>query len=296
LSTLVDLFDQQREQLRQRLSGELNPEQVVREVKTTLSTLLAMYGQEKTHSLGERRLSGFLLDTVTAAASALTACEVAVSERERSSSPRSFSRPAERGGFLLRGVQIALAAVLVGMLYQMEAFSSLILLFVLMILTVREWFLKAPTSSVSSLAPVEPPQLRINSTMLLTKLREAIRAADTTLADAIQPAPLAASPLEENVALLDFFQELLRASSNNDGVFALKQVTTLAFLLEQQGIKAVNFTKEHAPFFDTVPNLDPGIRTWLTVKPALTKQNGKLLKRGLAAEPVENKQPNTPTR
>lgn len=296
MSTLLELFDQQREQLRQHLSGELSPEQVVREVKTALSTLLATYGQEKAHSLGERRLSGFLLDTVNAAASVLTTCEVAVSGRERSSLPRSFSSSIERGSFVLRGVQIALAAVLVGMLYQMEAFSSLILLFALLILNIREWFLKVPASSISSLPPLEQPNLRVNSTTLLAKLREAVKAADTTLADAVQPAPPAAGPLEENVALLEFFQELLRAASVNDSVFALKQVSTLAFLLEQQGIKAENFTQENAHLFDIVPNLNPSMRTWLTVKPALIKQNGKLLKRGLAAEPVENKRSDSPIR
>lgn len=295
MSTLSELFDQQRDPLRQRLSGEHNPEQVVREVKNTLSTLLTIYGQEKTHSLTERRLSGFLLDTVNATVSTLMACETAIADREQSSFSRSSSPPTDRGHLLLRGVQIAIAAVLFGALYQMGAFSSLVLLLALLILNVREWFLKAPVSPAPFLLPAEQPGVHVNVTTLLAKLRDAVRAADTVLADAVKPVPPAASPLESNVALLELFQELLRASLVEDGGFALKQIKTLTFLLEQQGIKVENFTQEDAQLFDVVPNLDSGIQTWLTLKPALVKKDGKLLRRGLAAEPGGSQKCKAPT-
>jgi hypothetical protein len=106
------------------------------------------------------------------------------------------------------------------------------------------------------------------------------------LAEASQPLPITVSSLGEDAAFLELFQELLYAAAVEDGIFALKQLKPLIFLLEKHGIRVERFTAERAFLFDAVPSLDSRSREWMTLKPALVTKEGKPLRRGLAAEPA----------
>ena len=283
MTTLTALFDQHRTELQQRLRDELPPEQVIQEVKSWLGSLLALAGRERDRSLTERRLLGFLVDVVNVGVTTIVSCEAIVDEK-----PRPLPRPvsASHGDWFLRMVRIVIATALASALYQIENFFCLALLAALVLLDVREWFVKPTVISTAAMPPPEPVVgLRINSNALLSRLREALRTADAVLAEASQPVPSTVSPLGDDAAFLEWFQDLLYAASVEDGTFALKQLKPLIFLLEKHGIRVERFTAERAFLFDAVPSLDAKSREWLTLKPALVTKEGKPLRRGLATEP-----------
>ena len=283
MSTLTELFDQHRTQLRQRLDDELPPEQAVQEVKSWLGSLLTLASREKDRSLAERRLLGFLLDVVKSGVATLVSCEAAPAERQR---PVRVASPPSRGDWFLRLARVVVAAALGSALYQIENFFCLALLAVLVLLDVREWFFKPSVTATQVTLPEPTAEIRVNVDALLSRLREILRAADAVLAEASQPLPSPVSSLGDDAALLELFQELLYAASVEDGLFALKQLKPLIFLLEKHGIRAERFSAERAFLFDAVPSLDAKSREWLTLKPALVTKEGKPLRRGLVTEPA----------
>ena len=283
MSTLTELFDQHRTQLRQRLGDELPPEQAVQEVKSWLGSLLTLASREKDRSLAERRLLGFLLDVVKSGVATLVSCEAAPAERQR---PVRVASPPSRGDWFLRLARVIVVAALGSALFQIENFFCLALLAVLVLLDVREWFFKPSVTAPQVTLPEPTAEIRVNVDTLLSRLREILRAADAVLAEASQPLPSPVSSLGDDAALLELFQELLYAASVEDGLFALKQLKPLIFLLEKHGIKAERFSAERAFLFDAVPSLDAKSREWLTLKPALVTKEGKPLRRGLVTEPA----------
>jgi hypothetical protein len=289
LSTLVELFDRQREQFRLRLGEHPESEHVVREVKTFLGTLLTAYGQEKDHHLADRRVFGFFLDALSAAVATLTAYEIVADHHRVVTSLPSSLGTRERGRWLLRGVYSVIALALFGMLYQSGTFTALALFGALVLLSVREWFMSSP-SVTPPLQPVPRVRVTVDVNRLLSRLREAMKAVDMVMAETTQPVPIATSPLEEDGTLLDLMHELLRAAYAEDGAYALKHLDTLAFVFARQGVMLQNFTAESHHLFDTVPDLNPHSRTWRTLKPALVKKDGRLLRRGLVTEPTVSKE------
>lgn len=283
MTTLTALFDQHRHQLQQRLRDEHSPEQVIQEVKSWLGSLLALAGRDKNRTLTERRILGFLLDVVNAGVTTLASCEVVTNEGRPASRTSSST---SRGDWFLRVVRIVVAAALGSALYQIEHFFGLALLAALVLLAIREWFVK-PAVIAPSTTPAEPAaEVRVNVNTLLSRLREMCRAADVVLAEAAQSPQPSVSFLGDDPAFLELFQELLYATSVEDGTFALKQLKPLVFLLETHNIRVERFTPERAFLFDAVPSLDSKNREWLTLKPALVSREGKTLRRGLATEPA----------
>jgi hypothetical protein len=283
MSTLTELFDQHRAQFRQRLGDELPPEQAVQEVKSWLGSLLTLASREKDRSLAERRLLGFLLDVVKSGVATLVSCEAAAAERQR---PVRVASTPSRGDWFLRLARVIVVAALGSALFQVENFFCLALLAVLVLLDVREWFFKPSVTATQVTLPEPTAEIRVNVDALLSRLREILRTADAVLAEASQPLPSPVSSLGDDAALLELFQELLYAASVEDGLFALKQLKPLMFLLEKHGIKAERFSAERAFLFDAVPSLDAKSREWLTLKPALVTKEGKPLRRGLVTEPA----------
>lgn len=283
MSTLTALFDQHRPQLQQRLRDEYAPEHVIQEVKSWLGSLLTLAGREKNRTLTERRVLGFLLDVMTSGVVVLASCELVVNNGQPA--PRN-STAASRGDWFLRVVRIVIAAALGSALYQVENFFALTLLAALVLLDVREWFIKpaaiAPVASLSRPDAV----VGVNVNVLLSRLREMCRTADAVLVEVAQAPQMSASSLGDDPAFLELFQELLYAASVDDGIFALKQLKPLVFLLEKHGIRVERFSAERAFLFDAVPNLDAKSHEWLTLKPALVSKEGKTLRRGLATEPA----------
>lgn len=289
LSTLVELFDQHRDHLHLRLGEQPAGELAVREVKTFLGTLLTAYGQEQDHPLTARRLCGFLLDVVSAAVTTLAGHAVVTEQRQELAPSPPASRSTERGRWLLRAVYGVIAIALVGMLFQDGALTALALLGALVLLTIREWFSAPALPAVPTLQSSPSPRMVIDEQRLLSTLREAMKAVDVVMAEAVHSPAVASSAWEEDGTLLDLMHELLRAAYAEDGEYALKHLNTLTFVLMRQGVTLQNFTAEHHQLFDAVPDLTPHSQTWRTLKPALVKKDGRVLRRGLVAEPTGSK-------
>ena len=289
MSTLVELFDQQREHLRLRLGEHPDGEHTVREVKTCLGSLLTAYGREKDHPLAERRLCGFLLDAVSAAVATLAGHVSVVDQHQTSAPSPSSSRSIERGRWLLRAVYGVIAIALAGLLFQGGALTGLALLGALVLLSVREWFSSPALPMAPALQPSPRPHPVIDTHRVLAQVREALKAVDMVMAEAVLPPLVAPSAWEEDGALLDLMHELLRAAYAEDGEYALKHLNTLTFVLARQGVTLQNFTVDHHHLFDTVQDLSTHNQTWRTLKPALVKKDGRVLRRGLVAEPTVSK-------
>jgi hypothetical protein len=289
LSTLVELFDQHRDHLHLRLGEHPDGELAVREVKTFLGTLMTAYGQEQDHPLTARRLSGFLLDVVSATVTTLASQTVVTEQQQELAPSPPTSRSAERGRWLLRAVYGVIAIALADILFQDGTVTALALLGALILLTMREWVSAPALLVVPTLQPSPTPRMVIDEQRLLSALREAMTAVDVVMAEAVHPPAVASSAWEEDGTLLDLMHELLRAAYAEDGEYALKQLTTLTFVLVRQGVRLQNFTAEHHQLFDVVPDLNPHSQTWRTLKPALVKKDGHVLRRGLAAEPTVSK-------
>jgi hypothetical protein len=117
-----------------------------------------------------------------------------------------------------------------------------------------------------------------------------MKAVDMVMAEAAKPSAVATSAWEEDGTLLDLMHELLRAAYAEDGEYALKHLNTLTFVLARQGVTLQHFTAENHHLFDTIPDLSLHSRTWRTLKPALMKKDGRVLRRGLVAEPTVSKE------
>jgi hypothetical protein len=187
-------------------------------------------------------------------------------------------------------VYVVIAVALAGLLFQNGALTALALLGALVLLSVREWFSHPSPPAVPTLQPSPRPRIVVDVNKLLSQLREAMKAIDTVMAEANKPPAGATSALEEDGTLLDLMHELLRAAYAEDGVYALKHLNTLTFVFARQGVTLQNFTAENHHLFDTVPDLNPHSRTWRTLKPALVRKDGRLLRRGLVAEPAVSKE------
>ena len=284
MSTLTELFDQHRDELLQRIRiDEGSPAHVVQEVKSWLGSLLVLTVREKERSLNERRLAGFLLDIVAMSVTTLVSCHVVAGTKSPPSRSSSFR---QRGEGLLRVVRLLVAVALAGALYQSENFFGLTLVAVLVLLDVQLWFGKTGETVVPTTSPEAPATMRIDINAFLSRLRETLKAVDTVLVEVAHAPQPVTSSLGDDPAFLELFQELLYAASVDDGIFALKQLKPLVFLLEKHGIRVERFTAERAFLFDAVPSLDAKSREWLTLKPALVSKEGRTLRRGLATEPA----------
>ncbi len=283
MSTLTELFDQRSARLRERLRGEYPPERAIQEVRDWMGSLLIAASREKERSLTERRLLGFLLDVVNSGVEILASCDVVQIGDKRAA---RISASTSRGDWFLRVVRIILATALSGALVQAENFFGLILLVALVLLDVREWFVKPSAVTIPATLPEATPEVRINRNTLFSRVRETLKSVDAVLAEAAQPLSPPVSSLGNDAAFLELFQELLYAASVEDGIFALKQLRPLIFLLEKHGIRVERFSAERAFLFDAVPSLDSKSRQWLTLKPALVDKEGKPLRRGLVTEPA----------
>lgn len=75
----------------------------------------------------------------------------------------------------------------------------------------------------------------------------------------------------------DLYGSLLEAWYSKDGDMAMDRLADLKYYLHKKGIDCVDYTAEHAAWFDLMPSFKEG-----TLRPALVK-DGTLLKKGLAS-------------
>ena len=182
------------------------------------------------------------------------------------------------------------------------AFSALLLLLLLVAITLPARVLSQPAKLTSYLSAQDSETgqkgsgqddkndvqaiARVDSTALLSKLREMIRAAEAVFEDKgheLPPPP--DNPIHETRELLDFFQDLLEAEQFQDAEFALKRLRSLKRLLNSQDIELEDFKEgKNAPHFNFLSGESSGRETQ---RLALVSKDGRLLLRGTVVEPAE---------
>lgn len=298
MKTLLNLFDENREQLKQRIKEAPNPENVVREGKNFLDYILAKYQQEAERNPIQRGLAAFLIDVLKSSMSILVAAsEVEIWYREKSVTTDRSDSHAVRPTFWWR---IAQAIVILSLLVMFWLNQNLIYLALLAILIVveigRSLIIKMRGKSISTTSesstssetiPTIQTKVQVKVDTYLAKLADALLTADKLLAEVltIKTHSEKGTALESDSALLELFQDFLEARQAKDAEFALKQVRTIPFILERHGITVENYRDDNGHLFEFVPSLNPNDKTHQTLRPALVKDK-RPLKRGLVAEPM----------
>jgi len=300
MGTLVDIFDEERRHLSERI-GDGPPEKTVRIIQNFLGTLPAKYEEKNTDlTSNEKRRLGFLIDLLQGASSLLV---VPSAELYRPYQPDS--RPVGgdmQKGTLKKAAQIVLFVLLLGGLLAVGAFSALLILLLLVAVTLPPAILRNPDkwlpylwsqtpqtdeeSSKSGEADAVQAVAVINANDLLSQLRQMIKAAETVFEDETdEPEPLPANPIHESRDLLDFFQNLLEAAQFKDAEFALKTVRGLKRLLLNQDIHIEDYEEgKNDHHFGFLPGTSR-----LMQRPALVSKDGQLLLRGSVIGPSKEK-------
>lgn len=298
MPTLIELFDQHRNQLTNRISEDQSPENVVRETKRFLDFLGMNYIEQVEYTPIQRRLAPFIIDVLKASVSTLIAAsQTSIWRRESPSSSPPVSR--HRRSIMSqtvwwRGGQALIILLLVAQLWG----SGEILAFLLLILLVGSemtliWPIKRlhlPWLKNRTSSP-EPPSLQvsvqIDISIFLTKFADTLLTVDKVLAETLV---LKATPtvtgkgLEDYHSVIELLQDLLEAKNAADSTFALKKAKTIPAILEQYGLTMELFNGENHHFFEFLPHLDSNATDYQTLSPALVK-NKRLICRGRVLEP-----------
>ncbi len=299
MGILVDIFDEERRHLSERI-GDAPPEKAVRTIRDFLGNLPTRYEEKTVLKRNEKRRLGFLLDLLQVASSLLV---VPSAELNRPCRPDSRSVGGDmQKGTLKKTAQIVLFALLLGGLLAVGAFSALLILLLLVAVTLPPSILRNPNKWLpylwsqtsqrdqgdSTLGEANDAQavVTINTSALLSQLRQMIEAAETAFEDeADEPEPLPANPIHESGALLDFFQNLLEAAQFKDTELALETVRGLKRLLLNQDICVEDYEKgENDHYFGFLPGT-----THLMQRPALVSKDGRLLLVGTVIKPSEER-------
>jgi hypothetical protein len=311
MTTLLELFDRDRERLRKRLLDDQSPDKAAQAVRDFLDSLLAAYSKESTADADQKRLSIRVIDAMKASVSMLVAASETqvwlLEQPVHSNEETTAAAPSPNSSaFLLRALKILLTVVLLVLLFldrSLIYFGLVIILIGLELIGIVFSFLNRRVSKAAGKArvtePAPTPQTRaivkVKVDLLLAKLAEAVLSADkalTEIGNIRQPA--SGNGIESDSALLELFQDLLGAREANDGEFVMKQLKAVPYLLQRYGIEVENFSSGNQHLFDFVPSLNPNNRVYTTLKPALIKDK-RSLKRGLVEEPSPGAEPDAGT-
>lgn len=300
MAILLEIFDEERARLVQRIEEQPTPENVARRVRSFLETLPREYEKRKEPTLNQKRRLGFMTDLLKEVPSLLT---VHKAELHWPYSPTV--RSGGRGGFLLkRAAQAILLLLLLGGLLSIGAFFAVLLLLLLLAVTLPRQVIgqpqKLPAYLLSQVSEVDKDGsersdetnvraiARVNATALVGKLREIIRTADIVLEDeGHEPPPPPDNPLHEAHDLLEFFQDLSEAQQFQDAEFALKKLRSLKRLLGNHDIRLEDFrVGQNERHFNFLPG---GGSNYTMQRPALLSTDDRLLLRGAVLEPSDTK-------
>ncbi|MDZ7705120.1 MAG: hypothetical protein U5L04_11630 [Trueperaceae bacterium] len=292
IARLVELFDQQRETLQQRLGAEASPERVVREVRQALDEVRARY-LDSEPVRARRRLAPFVLDVVKASLVALLAANRA--ETWRRSEGLEPSR--HHFGLPLRWRLVQGAGALVLLLWLWGRGEGVAVLLSLLLIG-SEVFRWLPDSwlpvrlqvagSPDTLA--EPPaeiRVRLDLNPFFAAVADALVTADKVLAEAdtlTERHPSDAPGLAAHPQLLELLQDLLEAKHAGDEAYALRMARAVPALLSHYEVRADVFRGDNPQHFEFLPSLDPSDTELRTLTPALI-QGETLLSRGRVLEP-----------
>tara|TARA_R110002020_G_scaffold89276_1_gene218508 strand:- start:915 stop:1826 length:912 start_codon:yes stop_codon:yes gene_type:complete len=287
--SLAHHFAQERQNLRQTLSKDLSPSQVVGETRRALDRT----GLSFTRSVSDPQVQKaglWLLEIIKSGAGVLdraTHADVTLVETAPKSGVfdgRKDWRPGlfyiAAGGLFTAGLVqgIGLVVVTALSLAALHAVST----FKFSVFS-RLPFMPKPKALPSPAGKNMRAEafIRTDSAGFINQISDALATADHILARMVQTEPEA--HWRDNPALMAVLQNLLEAGAASDGNYALQLVDKeMKSVLASAGIETVDYTESTSHMFDEMPALvinegDPALEM---AAPALTAQDGRLLRRG----------------
>ena len=301
MATLIQIFDQTQDELRQRLKGNTDPEKVVPVVKDFLDALLDTYRKEEERDPDQKRFAVRVMEVVRAAVTTVVAAsETEIWRRNQPDGTGEIPRTANFLNIFLRVVQVLLAGAVLTMLYLENLFiyqglvGGLVLLE--LVRAVTSYFKrrkrdKTIQKTLGKAREIEfnllKASVHVNTDLLVSILADAILTADKLLEAVLTvKTQTSSNGIENDAGLLEFFQDLLRAKDRQNSEFAFLKIELLPHLLEKHGIQAEAYTGTNEHLFEFQESINPKNTTFRTVRLALVKGK-RLLKRGLVEEPMQ---------
>ena len=300
MATLIEIFDQAQGDLRQRLKANTDPEKVVQVVKDFLDDLLDTYRKEEYRDPDQKRFATRVIDVLRASiATIVSASETEIWRRNQPDATNEIPSTFNFLNILLRICQIMVAAAVLALLYVEMLFVYIGLVSGLVILEIgragisyfkRRKRGKAVRKTLEKAREIEfnllKASVHVNTDLLVSILADSILTADKLLEEVLTvKKQVSDNGIETDGALLEFFQDLLRAKDRKNSEFAFMKIELLPHLLDRHGIQAEAFTGANEHLFEFQETINPKNTAYRTVRLALVKGK-RLLKRGLVEEPV----------
>lgn len=294
MTSLLTLFNKERNQLETEIDRATSLKQVVQLVQNRLDHLERNYIGEL--SVSQVRLVTFFLDTLRQSLATLTATnETALAYPDPQQIVNQAKKiPANR--LILKILQGLLGITILGSLVSLSqrnpsALMDVLLMAVLIGLEVV-LLLDKGNNQNNTAPPVELPQLslQVDSKFLLDNLADSLSTIDRAVAQVAEAKKtLAVSGIDEMPEMLDFLQKLWGASFLGNPQMALEISKLVPQILMEQGIKVENYRpnneKISRDYFDFEPSIDRTSKDYITITPALLKGD-RVLRKGRVIEPV----------
>jgi hypothetical protein len=301
MATLIEIFDQSQSDLRQRLKANTDPEKVVPVVKDFLDSLLDSYRKEEDRDQDQKRFATRVTNVLQASVSTIASVsETEIWRRNEPDTSDYSTRTSNYLNIILRVCQVLLSGAALTLLYLEGLFVYLGLLGALVLIEMvrasasyvkRRKKDKGLQKKLEKAREIEfnllKASVHVNTDVLVSLLAGSILAADKLLEEVITvKKQTSGGGIESDAALLEFFQDLLRAKDRKNSEFAFMKIELLPHLLERHGIQAEEFTGNNEHLFEFQETINPKNTGYRTLRLALVKGK-KLLKRGLVEEPLQ---------
>lgn len=296
MTSLLTLFNKERNQLETEIDRATSLKQVVQLVQNRLDHLERNYIGEL--SVSQVRLVTFFLDTLRQSLATLTATnETALAYPDPQQIVNQAKKiPANR--LILKILQGLLGITILGSLVSLSqrnpsALMDVLLMAVLIGLEVV-LLLDKGNNQNNTAPPVDLPQLslQVDSKFLLDNLADSLSTIDRAVAQVAEAKKtLAVSGIDEMPEMLDFLQKLWGASFLGNPQMALEISKLVPQILMEQGIKVENYRPNNEKIardhFDFEPSIDRTSKDYITITPALLKGD-RVLRKGRVIEPVSS--------
>lgn len=296
MTSLLTLFNKERNQLETEIDRATSLKQVVQLVQNRLDHLERNYIGEL--SVSQVRLVTFFLDTLRQSLATLTATnETALAYPDPQQIVNQAKKiPANR--LILKILQGLLGITILGSLVSLSqrnpsALMDVLLMAVLIGLEVV-LLLDKGNNQNNTAPPVDLPQLslQVDSKFLLDNLADSLSTIDRAVAQVAEAKKtLAVSGIDEMPEMLDFLQKLWGASFLGNPQMALEISKLVPQILMEQGIKVENYRPNNEKIardhFDFEPSIDRTSKDYITITPALLKGD-RVLRKGRVIEHVSS--------
>lgn len=302
METLSSLFVKEKSDLRDQLNKDRAPNAVISSSRLVLDRIQAEYAGQENISPTVQRVSAQAIDITKASLSSiLAASETEVLYRKKEAAQ---SVTVKQQVLVTSGARLGLIILLI-----VTAGTGLVIVFAVALLVIMLWQVRNSLKSLGIFSmfrlkrgnneevvarnPIEDEVrafVRVNIEIYLRSIHEAVTSIDQLILATVQLSKQSSAvenPIVNDMELLDFFHDMLEAYYAADAVYALKKSRTIAFLLEQRGLKIQSYLSDMEnpnSFFNFEESVD-GDKT-IMIRPALVDENGNCKRKGLVLLPA----------